>query len=355
MELKISQTNLVIFVRFISVLIQSASLSSADKNTMLNVITSEDSGEHQSLSQAVIEIIRSLDGDTPSAMISIIKVTSQDARVADASADVTRVDGNARYIDPFTETIVRNINGLFEFLIRDYDGGANEEEAESKTSSTLKRTQHHALVILSLSQTLSSWEIEDFLMSHNFESQKKLLVVVLLDETFSPLRNQQQQQQHHIKLMLDIMWRKFILNVHVVTQEQNGDVHLNTYFPFTKDFCGQVHPVVWNIYRSGAFVATQSEHFPRKDENLWGCSLDVAVFNAPPYMTVLNKTGAIDVGGVDGNLLKTLANRMNFTINYNVVVEDLRWGEIYANNTATGAIGMVSSFTQCSSEHDMIN
>lgn len=352
MELKIILTCLVIhLILLVSCLIQSASLSSADKNTMLNVITrSKDSGEHQSLFQAVRKIIRSLDGDMPSAMISVIKVTSHDARVA---ASPAHVDGDARYIDPFTETIVRNINVLFEFYIQDYDGGVSRE-ATSKTTSTIKRTRNHALVILS--QTMSSREIEVFLLSHNFESQKKVLIVVLLDETFSPLRNQQQQQQHHIKLMLDIMWRKFILNVHVVTQERNGDVHLNTYFPFTKDFCGQVHPVVWNIYRSGAFVATQSEHFPRKDENLWQCSLDVAVFNAPPYMTVLNKTGTIDVGGVDGNLVKSLAKKINFTINYVVLEENLRWGEIYANQTATGAIGMVRrNLTQCSSEHDMIN
>lgn len=93
------------FFSVLLVLIQSASLSSADK-LILNVITDS---EHLSLSQAVREVIRSLDvdGDEPSAM-DVIKVTSHD------------VDG--KDIDPFTETIVRNINGLFEFHIRDHDG-----------------------------------------------------------------------------------------------------------------------------------------------------------------------------------------------------------------------------------------
>lgn len=308
MKLKISKTFLATAVSLL-VVIQSASLSSADK-MMLNVIT--DSVDHQSLSQAVREIIRSLDndgnGDTPSAM-DVIKVTSHD------------VDG--KDIDLFTETIVRSINGLLEFHIRDYD--------EMKT---IKRTRHNALLIVS--KALSKREIENFLSSYNFESQKKLLIIVL-NKTFSMLK-------HNIKLMLDIMWRKFTLNVHVVTVANNGDVYLNTYFPFTKDFCGQVHPVVWNIYRNGTFTM-QREHFPRKNENLFRCALNVALFSAPPYMIMLDDNGTTDIDGVDGNLLKTLANELNFTINYKVVSEDLRWGEIYANHSATGALELVSFFS----------
>lgn len=309
MKLKSSKT---CFVVVLLVLIQSTSLSSAGKTT-LNEITN--SVEHQRLSQAVREIIRSLDvgsnGDTPSAT-DVIKVTSHDVHGKD--------------IDPFTETVLRNINGLFEFHIRDYD-----------ITKNIKRTRHNALLIVS--KAMPEREIEEFLLSYNFESQKKLLII-LLDKTFSPL-------QPHIKLtvqaLLEIMWRKFTLNVHVVTAASNGDVIFHTYFPFTKDFCGQVHPVVWNIYRNGTFVM-QREHFPRKNENLFRCALNVAVFNAAPYMIVLDDSGAIDVDGVDGKLLKTLANELNFTIKYNVVSDDWRWGEIYANQSATGALKLVSLF-----------
>lgn len=299
MKLKNSQN----FPFLLIVLIESASLSSADK-MMLDVIT--ETAEHQTLSQAVIKIVGSLDkGDITSATkLNVIKVTSDDVDV--------------KNIDLFTEAIVRGINGQFEIHARDID--------EAKA---MKQTRHNAVLIAS--NTLTIREMRKFLLPFSFDSHKKLLIV-FLNKTSST---------NNIKLMLDIMWRKFILNVHVVTSENGDDVSLNTYFPYSEDFCGQVHPVVWNIYRNGAFVM-QREHFPRKNENFFQCALDVAVFNAPPYMIVQNQSGSIDVTGVDGNILKTLSKVLNFTINYVVVSDDARWGEIHANRSATGAMELVS-------------
>lgn len=266
------------------------------------------SGELQSLSQAVTEIVESLGGDKPSAT-GVIKVTSHGA------ADATD-------IDLFTETIARRINGPLELHIRDYD----EAKAATKTSG-----YSSALLVLSA----ATREMENFLLSLKLEAHKKFLIV-LLDKNSPSSRNSS------IKLLLDIMWRKFILDVHVVTAEPNGDVSVHTFFPFTKDFCGQVHPVVWNIFRRGAFVAAR-EHFPRKDGNLFGCPLRVAVFSAPPFMIVHDDaSGAVDVDGADGLLLKTLASKLNFSIDYTIVSEDVRWGEIYANRTATGALQLVT-------------
>lgn len=299
MKLKISQSLLTIIV-----LIESAPLSSADM--MLNVIT--DFAELRSLSQAVTEIIRSLDGDKPSAT-NVIKVTSHEDEGAAGNV--------GSRIDLFTETILRDINGLFEIHIQ-------------KIAS---RTDHNALLIVSSEMAIH--EIENFLRSFNFDSTRKLLIVLLERENFPPLESS-------IKLMLDIVWRKFILNVHVVSASRNGDVLLHTFFPFTKDFCGQVHPVLYNIYRNGAFVM-QREHFPRKTDNFFGCPLTVAVFEAPPYIMLINENASdtVDVEGADGDSLKTLSSRLNFSINFSVVSDDLRWGEIYANESATGAQQLV--------------
>lgn len=298
MKLKISQNFLLLIV-----LIESASLSSADK-MMLNEIT--ETAEHQSLSQAVIEIIGSLDGGdkTSATKLNVIKVTSHDV--------------DAKSIDLLAETIVKSVDGAFEIHMRKFDD-----------AKSMKRTRQNTLLLVS--ETMSIREMEKFLLPFSFESNKKLLLVFL-----------NKAAAKNIKIMLDIMWRKFILNVHVVTLEGNGDVSLNTYFPFAKGFCGQVHPVVWDIYRNGTFVMQREQHFPRKDGNFFQCSLNVAVFNAAPYMIVLNASGSIDVDGVDGNVLKTLSRELNFAINYTVVSDDVRWGEIHANRSATGAMEHVS-------------
>lgn len=275
------------------VLIQSASLSSA---------------QHQSLPQAVCEIFRSLDKSDPaSAKLSVIKVTSHE------------IDNEI--IDPFTEAVVRGFNGLLEIHAREYD--------EAKA---LKVTRNHALLIASTATTIR--QMEKFLSSFRLETQQKL-VVAFVGENSSP-----SAAANNVKRLLDVMWRKFILNVHVV-RSQNGDVALNTYFPYGEEFCGQVHPVVWNIYRNGAFLH-QREHFPRKTHDFSGCRLSVAVFNAPPYMIVLNGNGNVSVDAVDGRILQTLARELNFSINYVVVSDDLRWGEIHANRSATGALELVS-------------
>jgi hypothetical protein len=59
-------------------------------------------------------------------------------------------------------------------------------------------------------------------------------------------------------------------------------------------------------------------------------------------MIVSNKTGIVEIDGVDGKMLKLLANDLNFTVNYVIVEENLRWGEIFSNRNASGAMGLVS-------------
>lgn len=294
MKLKISKSFFALIV-----LIQSATsktqLSSADVGKFLF--------EYRSLSLAVLEIIRSLSDEA--SVLSIIKVTSQDV--------------DAEKIDLFTETIAKGVDCLLELHTRDCD-----------ETTTMKQN-----ALLVFANGMKIWEIEKFLLSLKFESHGKLLIVVL----------NKVSSDSSIKLMLDIMWLKFTLNVHVLTIALNDDVHLNTFFPYAKDWCGQVHPVVWNVYRNETFIM-QREHFPQKNVNLYQCSLRVAVFNAPPYMLVfLSENGTIDVDGADGNMLETLAEQLNFVINYTIVSEDVRWGELYANQSATGAMAIVRSYS----------
>lgn len=259
--------------------------------------------DHLYLSQAAIEVVGSLTNDTPS-IVDIIKVTSDNA--------------DTRVVNLIIETIVRNIDKVFQYRIQDYEERITME--------------NNALLVVS--DAISSHEIEHFLMSLSYNSHKKVLIV-FLDTTSSVL-------QHRIKLILNTMWRKFILNVAIINVN-DGEVHLNTYFPFSNDFCNQVHPVLWNIYRNGAFESPR-DHFPQKNQNFFKCQLSVAVFHMPPYMFVINESGTVEVDGVDGNLLKTLSKKLNFAINYVIVPEDVRWGGLYANQTATGAMELVSEF-----------
>lgn len=260
--------------------------------------------EHQKSSEAVVEIIRSLESGKPS---------------------VTLITKSASQVDRFTEIISRRLNG--DIPIQIY----------SKI-----RTWNGVLLIV-LNETSIS-EVENILLPLNITSQEKVLVVFEESDLATPVAV--------IKLILEIMWRKFVVNVQVIIHRNDDDVHLYTFFPFTNGFCGQVNPVLWNIFRSKSFEK-QRDHFPSKTKDFVKCELSVAVFNAPPYMVLSNQSGTIEVEGVDGNILKTLATKFNFRMRFSVVSEDLRWGEIkdskLVNDTQTsllvsGALGLVSEF-----------
>lgn len=263
-----------------------------------------DSPRHQKLSEAVVEIVRTLESDKPS---------------------VTLITKSASGVDPFTETISRRLNG--EIPIQIY--------------SSIRTWNGVLLIVLN---GTAIYEVESVLVPLNITSQEKVLIV-LEDIESVP-------SESAIKLILETMWQKFVLNVVVLLDRNDEEVHLYTFFPFTKDFCGQVHPVLWNIFKNNAF-AEKREHFPSKTKDFSQCELSVAVFNAPPYMVLSNQSGTIDVEGVDGNILKTLASKLNFLLKFSIISEDLRWGEIkdskLANKTQTnqnvsGALGMVSEF-----------
>lgn len=153
-----------------------------------------------------------------------------------------------------------------------------------------------------------------------------------------------------IKTMMEMLWKKFILNVNVLVRMDYNNTEawiLLTYFPFNKDSCGQINPVILNTFQSGKFQIQNTTFYPRKDTHLHNCTLKVGVFHAPPYMflktkMIDNRNVSVGIDGMDGQLLMTIAKYVNFTYELVVVPESIRWGEIYRNGTATGAFKLVT-------------
>lgn len=285
---------------FLIFIVSQQLLASNESEIRLNGINSV--VKHTAMTRAVLEIIR----ETTSAL-DIIKVTSH--------------KNDVEIIDSFVENILWGLNGSLKLQFY------NAREKAKKLCSN---------VLLIVSQKISNDELEALPLQNSFIADKKFLIVLLCDENSDDLFNT-------VKLLLGIMWRKSVMNVQVVSKN-NDDVLLKTYFPFTKDFCGQVHPVIWNIFRNGTFLQRHREHFPRKDANLFRCALKVAIFSAAPYMILANNSGTIGVGGIDGTLLMTLSEKLNFSTEFLVVSEDFRWGEIFQNRSASGATELVSYF-----------
>lgn len=252
--------------------------------------------KHQQMSAAVIEIIQSL-----KSVKSVSLITSKNY--------------------DFVENIAKKL-----------------DENAIEINGTNRNWRGLSLIVL---DEISFEEIDESFLSSIIKPQENVIVVFENDESST--------SRLAVKKILEIFWRMFVLNIQVLVSN-NGEIHLLTFFPFTEGFCNEVQPVLWNIFENSAF-RWEREHFPSKAQNFFKCELSAAIFSAPPYMILKSESGNVEIdGGVDGNILETLAAKLNFSLKFFIVSEDLRWGEIIGDNldkneltnlTVTGAIGMV--------------
>lgn len=145
-----------------------------------------------------------------------------------------------------------------------------------------------------------------------------------------------------LKAIFNLLWKKFIVNVNILLLQTESKASLFTFFPYTKHYCAEVHPVLWNTFDNGQF-RVRSNFYPEKINNLFGCSLNIASFDAPTMVIKKLLNDEYSFKGVDGNLLEILANRMNFKVNFTYLnISSIRWGVLYTNGSSSGAIRHVS-------------
>jgi hypothetical protein len=124
------------------------------------------------------------------------------------------------------------------------------------------------------------------------------------------------QYQIMFKMFSD-MWKNYMVNSNIYwhTPENEDEAILYTYFPYNKFYCGETFPIQQNHFREGAWIHNNTEFYPNKMSNLYGCPLTVAVIQTPPF-TIITKdeNETLIVDGIDGVLLKTLSRVMNFKI-----------------------------------------
>lgn len=106
----------------------------------------------------------------------------------------------------------------------------------------------------------------------NFDYQGKFVIVIT---------GKLQNVYEDIKQSMVNMWKKFIVNIVVLIKSKNGSkAHIYTFLPFTKSHCGEVRPVLWNIFVKGRFKS-EKRLYPKNVKELSNCPLNVASFNSP--------------------------------------------------------------------------
>lgn len=142
-----------------------------------------------------------------------------------------------------------------------------------------------------------------------------------------------------IKKILTDLWSLYIVNANVIVSnpEIRNDAILLTYFPFSRNHCYKVHPILWNYYLNGE-PTIKKVAFPDKIQNMWGCPIIVVTFEVEPFMYVTKREdGTFYTDGIEGTLLRVLSQRMNFTSLIEIPSDGDMWGIILANGTKTGA------------------
>lgn len=135
--------------------------------------------------------------------------------------------------------------------------------------------------------------------------------------------------------IFESLWIQLIVNVNIVWMPMESETLVYTFYPYTSFYCGKAVPIQLNQFRFGKWLK-ETDFFPNKMKNLHGCTLRVATFTNAPFMMIQKHAdGRVEVDGIDGILLRVLSQEMNFNTEL-LLVEDVKWGSIFKNGTATG-------------------
>jgi hypothetical protein len=127
------------------------------------------------------------------------------------------------------------------------------------------------------------------------------------------------------------LWSIFIHNVAFLVETETG-LSLLTFLPFSETncvdgkcekSCGDSTPVVLHSFKGNRSFA--GSFFPEKTANLFKCPIRVVTFNCPPMMMINHyENSNYSLKGIDGEMLKVLAEIFNFEINLIHISDSIR-------------------------------
>lgn len=142
--------------------------------------------------------------------------------------------------------------------------------------------------------------------------------------------------------MFKILWNLYIYNINVITRNQiNSSVSVSTFVPFSERGCNNTNPVKIAEFFNSTFQFRPPKFFFEKFGNFHTCVLKVSTFEslAPSVLKEDFVNGSFRLYGRDINVLNALAAELNFTYTIDYITPYGGWGTLFANGSATGAMG----------------
>lgn len=138
-----------------------------------------------------------------------------------------------------------------------------------------------------------------------------------------------------IEEIFKLLLEKQIYNVLAMFDDKKGSIQIKTFNPFNEDKCNDYAPVRINEFRAGKFTNGTENLFAKKMKNLYKCPITVATTNNSEPHIFLKKleNGAIDITGRDISLINTVAELLNFTVEFTYIGTN---SYIFENGSAGG-------------------
>uniref|UniRef100_A0A182W4C0 Ionotropic glutamate receptor L-glutamate and glycine-binding domain-containing protein n=1 Tax=Anopheles minimus TaxID=112268 RepID=A0A182W4C0_9DIPT len=148
--------------------------------------------------------------------------------------------------------------------------------------------------------------------------------------------------------MFNLLWTLNVINVNIVTADLQDYSHwqavlMYTYYPYTPDGCERNVPHLVHRFRKRLRRLDQwIELFPNKLSNFHRCKITVCTFHLPPYMLLTHRGRQLYYDGFEGDMLRALSVKLNFTLRLIEPEAGELWGRTpAANETETVASGCV--------------
>jgi ABC-type amino acid transport substrate-binding protein len=123
-----------------------------------------------------------------------------------------------------------------------------------------------------------------------------------------------------VQKMFELLWQLQIYNVNVMFEDENGEVLVKTFMPFSTGKCGDTTPVLTNKFKDGKF-RNSGDFFPKKLKNLHQCPIRIAITNDNEPYTIEEflPNGTRLLSGRDIEVSQALAKSLNFKVDFSFV------------------------------------
>lgn len=191
-----------------------------------------------------------------------------------------------------------------------------------KSSSSVERKRSHVVIILDSKESLKAILQKMTPNSYNYHGHYLIILTQKSIEDFDS--------------WFDFFWRSFIYNVNILI-EINESVEMFTFYPFARGkMCHDTKSVKINEYTNGTWA--NKSFFPPKLKNFHQCRLKAACYEfGPSALRTIQINGSISLNGSDVEILKGLAEVLNFDLEINILTNLGSWGQVWENGSAVGA------------------